>query len=408
MNSRYKGKALISIVAVCVVLGAVLLGSSVAQEKAQEKGRVETIGKGDAKITILYLQGSPHEMGLQHGRLLKDKVKACLRKVMKNCYEYMGKELLKGQPPEVAKPLADGLMDEAYKKMEPFIPDEYKEEMKGLAEGSGVPLADIHRVHALPGITENTCSAFAAFGKATKDGSLYQIRVLDYIMNFGLQDYPAIIVYKPGKGNAFANIGWIGFTGVVSGMNAQGLAVSEMGYGKPGRKQPGIPEPQPKETLEGFPMIFLLKKVLQHADSVREATKILKEAKGTNYYVYVIGDGITKDKKPQARGYIMTSASCKVYKPDKKNFPLPEVENVIYGSHYNDRCYKLLKDLHGKIEPAVIMKKIIPRIAMDSNLQSVVYDPGNLKFWVANAKGPTGRACDQKYVVFDLAKAIKD
>ena len=410
MRSKLAKRTLIIVLGVCAVLAGLLTGGPAAQEpgkeKSPQKGRIGTIGKGDAEITVLYLEGGPYEMGFQHGKLLKDKVKACLSKVLDNCYKQIAAELLKGQPPGLARPLANAFMDEAYKKMEPFVPDEYKEEMKGLAEGADVPLADVRRVHAIPAITENSCSAFAAFGKATKDGKLYQIRVLDYIMNFGLQDYPLITVYKPEKGNAFVNVGWVGFTGVVSGMNAKGLAVSEMGYGKPGQKQPGIPEPQPEETLEGFPMIFLLKKILQRADDVEEATKILKEAKGTNYYVYVIGDGITQDGKPAVRGYIMTKDFCKVYEPDKDSFPLPTVQNAIYGSHYNDRCYSLLKKLHGEIEPKVIMKKIIPEIAMESNLQSVVYEPADLKLWVANAKGTTIRACDRDYVPFDFGKAL--
>ena len=62
--------------------------------------------------------------------------------------------------------------------------------MKGLADGSGASLKDIHRCHAIPGLIETRCSAIATFGKATNDGNLYQTRILDYIMDLEIQDYP--------------------------------------------------------------------------------------------------------------------------------------------------------------------------------------------------------------------------
>ena len=373
------------------------------RRKVTTEGKVERIGEGINEIKVLYVKGTPYEMGFQYGKLLKDDMRSSLYAVLDTCYQYISEKV---KPPLAARTATNFILDEAYKKMEPYIPDEYKEEMEGLADGSGISLKDIQRAHALPGLTETSCSAFAAFGEATEDGNLYQVRILDYIMEFGIQAYPTITVYQPDEGNPFANIGWAGFTGVVSGMNNEGIAVSEMGYGEPGKELPGIPEPQPEETIEGIPMIFLLKKVLQYADNVDEAAGIIKSADKTNYFVYVVGDGITEDGKPEARGFISTMKFCKVYTPNGHNFPIPQLGDIIYGSHYNEKCYQLLKEAYGKITPSVIMEKINPAIAMKSNLQSVVYDPKNLRFWVANAEGKN-RACEQDYVLFSLGKALK-
>ncbi|HIH97248.1 MAG TPA: hypothetical protein HA348_07240 [Thermoplasmata archaeon] len=374
------------------------------ERKVVNEGKVEKIGQGINEITVLYVKGTPYEMGFQHGKLLRDDIRKCIDGVLNACYEFVGKEV---KLPLADRTLANFLLDEAYKKMEPYIPNDYKEEMEGLADGSGVSLKDIHRLHALPGLTETSCSAFAAFGNATEDGNLYQLRILDYIIGLGIQDYPVITVYQPNEGNSFVNIGWAGFTGVISGMNDKGIAISEKGYGGPGEESPGILEPQPKETIEGIPMIFLLKKVLQHANSVDEATGIMKSADKTNYFVYVVGDGITEDGKPNVRGFISTRESFKVYTPNEHNFPIPQLEDIIYSSHDNEKCYQLLKKLHGKIDPSIIIEKINPAIAMKSNLQCVVYDPKNLRFWVANAEGKN-RACEQQYVLFDFRKVLKN
>ena len=54
----------------------------------------------------------------------------------------------------------------------------------------------------------------------------------------------------------------------------------------------------------------------------------------------------------------------------------------------------------------LLMKEIIPSISMPSNFQNVIYDPVNLKFWVANAFDKSSRAADGQYLEFDLKAAI--
>ena len=56
----------------------------------------------------------------------------------------------------------------------------FKEELRGLAEGSGEPLVLMQRVHMIAVISEYSCSGVAIWGSATRNGHLYQIRNLDY------------------------------------------------------------------------------------------------------------------------------------------------------------------------------------------------------------------------------------
>jgi len=378
-----------------------LITEEVLVKEVVTQGRAEKIGQGKDEINILYLKGTFYEMGFQQGELLKDNVKNCIESVLSYCYKYLAKE-----EEGLNRSVVDFLLDEAYKKMEPYIPDDYKEEMIGLADGSGEPLKNIQRVHTIPGLTEISCSAFAAFGKATKDGNLYQLRILDYIMEFGVQDYPTIIVYQPKYGNSFVSIGWAGFTGVVSGINSKGIVISEMSGGNPEDKLPWIPSSHPEETISGIPMIFLLKKVLHYSDNVNESLGILKSAKKTNYYVYLVGDGITNGKESKARAVFSAKKFFKVYIDNDPDYPIPALKDIIYGSHYNEKCCQLLKKFYGKIDPLLMMEKINCNIAMECNLQCIVYDPKNLRFWVANAEGKN-RACEQNYIFFDFGKALE-
>ena len=48
-------------------------------------------------------------------------------------------------------------------------------------------------------------------------------------MSGPFRDYPHITVYHPNEGNAFANVGWTGWVGSLTGMNDQQMAISEIG-----------------------------------------------------------------------------------------------------------------------------------------------------------------------------------
>jgi len=53
----------------------------------------------------------------------------------------------------------------------------------------------IKRIHAIPDLGEATCSALIACKSATTDGHAYQLRILDYGADFGLEKRPMITVY---------------------------------------------------------------------------------------------------------------------------------------------------------------------------------------------------------------------
>ena len=244
---------------------------SVEHERAiVAKARVDWTD--DHKIRVLYVSGTPYERGYQQGVLLRTEV----RDNLLSMYE---KLLDKFQFEE--------LLYESYERQRPFIPQEYIDEMHGLAHGARIPLKVVHAIHALPEITEwggkkklkkvikdmmagvygSSCSNFSAAGSATPDKTMYTVRVLDWGLHkiSKLHEYPLITVTIPEKGIPSANIGWVGFLGAVSGMNAQGITLGEMGYGDP-----------EGETMRGTPMPFVLRDVLTYAKKPAASPK--------NYY----------------------------------------------------------------------------------------------------------------------------
>ncbi len=108
------------------------------------------------------------------------------------------------------------------------------------------------------------CSGFAVFGKATHNGTLFHGRILDYMTEAGLQDYAVTTIAKPDGGHAFVTVGYAGFVGSVTAMNQKQIALGEMGGKGEG-------------AWDGMPMSFLMRKVVEEADTLEEALEIFQK-----------------------------------------------------------------------------------------------------------------------------------
>jgi isopenicillin-N N-acyltransferase like protein len=70
------------------------------------------------------------------------------------------------------------------------------------------------------------------WGNATKNGETIQLRSLDWDFDGPFKNHPAVIVYHPSNekiGNTFANIGFTGWLGMLSGVNEHKMGMSEIG-----------------------------------------------------------------------------------------------------------------------------------------------------------------------------------
>jgi len=374
-----------------------------------EKER-EIVAKGklgwtdDGRVRVLVCRGTPYEMGYQHGKLLREEVQTNIGFLYDQA---------------VRKFRTDELLAEIYERMRPYMPEEYVEEMHGLAHGARMPLHVIHYVHILPELGEwagkkslgkvlkqmmagdlaTTCSNLCAQSNATADGNMYTVRILDWGMHriSKLHKYPLINIGIPDGEIPYANIGWVGFIGAVSGMNAQGITLGEMGYRNP-----------PNERLDGKTMPFLLRDVLNKASNLADVRRIIKESRPTCSYVFMMSDG----KTGEAEMYVRDPDRFVVFKPGdevkEEKDHIPAIENIVYGGHYNEKMTQILSTERGKITPEMLMKDVIPNIAMPSNFQNVIYDPKNLRFWVTNAKSRSEWAAAQPYSFFDFKKALKE
>lgn len=350
-------------------------------------GKLEVAGEKEDQIHVLTLWGTPYEMGKAYGTLLQQEVSEHLPNLIRLMTEKMG------QPAT--------LLDQIFAQAKPFVPEAYLEEMRGIADGSGLPLQDVIRANFIGEASEWHCSLFGAWGKATAaDGHLVQLRSLDYETGANIQKHPVIAVYFPETGHPFANIGWAGVVGCVSGVSSARLAISEI----------GDDYDRANDSFAGMPFMLLLREILQYDTSLDEAIDRVRRTPRTTSLMYGIGDG----ELGQLRGLQTSRTLCNVFAPDNLE-PLteshPRLEDVVYwGMSWNvpkfDRAlHDKLVEYYGNINAEVTINNIVAQVGT-GNLQTVVYDLTAMKMWVANARadGEAGplEAYNRQFVEFDL------
>jgi len=88
-------------------------------------------------VTIIHLNGSNYEMGYQHGFLLKDEIKENMRMIT-SFFERRGYPY--------------GVVLEIWDMMKAFLPQEYKDEMQGMADGLGVSFEEVAIYNTWPAV----------------------------------------------------------------------------------------------------------------------------------------------------------------------------------------------------------------------------------------------------------------
>ncbi|MEX1230406.1 MAG: C45 family peptidase [Planctomycetaceae bacterium] len=333
---------------------------------------------------VVHVKGTPYEMGYQQGALLKDHIHTSLDTLLNKkgdvtLVEYAGFKV---------KPRF--LIETIIEIQKPYVPKKYFEEMDGLAAGSGIPLKDIRTANFIPELFH--CSGFAVMDSATKDGTLYHGRVLDYACDWGLQDHAVIVVAEPEGEIPFVNVTYTGFIGSVTGMNAENIAVGEMG----GR---GLGH------WTGVPMSFLVREVLQTADDFESAIAVFRDNPRTCQYYYVVSDGETN----QAAGMEASWNVFALVKPGTAHHLLPtpvaDAALLSAGDRYTE-LVRRVQEQHGQLTAESALRLMDRPVAMKSNLHNVLFEPKSTKFWVANASSDGHPAAEQKYQAFQLSELL--
>ena len=362
------------------------------QEGSKEKGYITKVGEGTEEIKILVVSGTPYEMGLEQGKLLKDEIQENLDNFLSFTQQeansiYNEEQFYKA-------------LDDAWVANSPYIDQRVIDEMKGISEGSGATLQMIQRAHMIPVISPYSCSGVIVWGKATKNNHTYQLRNLDFTMGAKLQDHPVVTIYKPANGTAHANVSFAGYIASHTGMNANHIVFGEKGQ-SPGKEFP--------YDIKGVHFSFLFRALMYDATSLDNTLDMVKSAQLIKRYFLFFGDG-NSATMGGAKALVSTPDEVKlsIWKDnDPKDIVAPNVlENVVYYTMDNGKAFELLKKNLGSFDEQKMIEISKTVASPGGNLVDVVYDATTLEMWVAYANGSED-AAKQPYVHINMNDYLK-
>lgn len=337
------------------------------------------VGVLDGGQRLLCVSGSPESMGATHGELLKKELAMtvdCLH-LMAAKYSFSRNEWFYDRIREIE--LRGG----------PFVPPEYLRECDVMSETAGISITEGRAINFFSEIFH--CSGLAVRGRASVDGRVRHVRVLDYLRDIGLQKSAAVIVYVPNEKFAWVSVGYAGFIGTVTAMNEAGVVMGEMGGDGEGK-------------WDGIPMNFLMRLVMEKCSSVAEALTLLNSLKHTCEYYYLLSDRSGDMAAVIARA----GEPLQIVRPGEKHSLLPAAyADVVYISagrrlkHLSDR----ISANYGRIDINVLQEMIRHPVAMSSNLHNAIFEPETLDFYWSNA-GRNTPACDEPYAKLNLRKVV--
>ncbi len=370
------------------LFAALILSVALMSCGQSQKSFRTTVGQGQDQMTLLVLKGTPYEMGKAYGKLMKKEVTACLTTFLGTAQ--------KAEPSH----FSNAVLDSAWKSVSPFLRPAFTQELKGLAEGSGVSLQVLRRAHMVPVVADYACSGVIVWGKATATGHLYHLRNLDFVKQAHLQDYPVVVIYKPKNGIPHAVASFAGYIGAHTGINAEHVALGEKGE-SPASEYPF--------DLNGTHFSTLFRDLLYTSRNLNDALTKIKTTKLIKRYHLFVSDG--KQGEEGGVKLLVSSPDSVKLRIWKDNDPTDELApntlpNVVYYTMKNDVAYKFLKSNYGKMDAPKMIA--LSRAVADEggNLCDVVYDVTSLDMWVAFAE-KSQDASTRTYVHIPLQKYFK-
>lgn len=357
------------------------LGSATGERRVvarEGQGRLEIVDG----TRVLFLKGTPEQMGEEQGTLLKKQVHDLVEDILYGVG--VGSSFEKGR-------WFFGEIESAQQRLTPFMDPRYFREMDALADASGLPREEVRLANFFPELFH--CSGFALFGKATVGGRLYHGRILDYLRGMGLEQNAVVMVFQPDQGNAWVNIGYAGFIGSVTAMNEKHLAIGEMG----GRGQ---------GHWDGKPMAELVREVMEKANTLDEAVEIMRKGPRTCEYYFVISDA----KSNRAVGIAATPDTFETIWPGhshpKLPHAIPDAVLMSAGDRYEELARRVQAN-YGKFTPESARDLMKRPVCMTSNIHSALFEPGTLDFWVANADS-ANPAAHTRYTHYNLGELLRE
>jgi isopenicillin-N N-acyltransferase like protein len=245
--------------------------------------------KSESGLYELYVEGSPSARGLAIGKLTKD--------LIRYQEEVFNAQIHQLVPSDAYLNVLKYMVGWFNRDLDDNVPEEFRQEIFGVSRVASHEFDKIappyqrilnyhaaHDIgHALQNMALVGCTAFATWGDRSQDSTLIIGRNFDFYVGDDFAKNKIIAFYSPDHGHRFMMITFGGMTGVLSGMNDQGLTVTL------NAAKSEIP------SGSATPVSILAREILQYASTIDEAYAIAKSRNTFVAEAFMIGSA--KDKR---------------------------------------------------------------------------------------------------------------
>lgn len=376
--------------------------------------------KSESGLYELFVEGAPFERGVANGKLT--------RELVQYQEEVFNQQINNFLPSDTYRSMIRYFVGFFNRNLVDHVPEEYQLEIFGVSHAASDKYNDIaspyqrilnyhaaHDIgHALQNMSLVGCTSFATWGDASEDGSLIVGRNFDFYVGDEFARDKIVAFYNPDKGHKFMMVTFGGMTGVLSGMNAEGLTVTINAA---------------KSDVPGGaadPVSLVAREILQYATTIEEAYDIASKRKMFVAESFLIGsarDGRAAiiEKNPDSIGLMSTSGNALIctnhFQGDVMGQSELNVEHMrTSASPYRLERVKQLLSENGKnsvVKTAAVLRDQKGLMDKDIGLgneklvnqlvahHAVIFQPEKKLVWVSTAPWQLG-----KFVCYDLNKVF--
>lgn len=375
-----------------VLLGLALPLGAQAQTDCDTDHGLPAIGQLDAAakyaefpVTRFTARGTPFEIGKAFGTHYREAITQFARD-----FPRMAAYRRHEKPGEVVA---------AARKLAQHLSPADREEIRGLAEGAGVSedAALILNLFYSLTVDDLACRQLAAWGAATRDGTLIHGRNLDW------NDYPGdplqrnhvILNVMPDDGVEYLILTWPGLAGALTGTNAEGITLA---FNR-------LSSYMPLEPSE--PVFFTLKRILRTATSLDEAVTMLKEAKPLGSGSILISDAEAK----RAVVVEMINGEIGVREATGAGTMIGNANHPTAQAHLKtarrvgaaeEPTQRVAQQLKEPLDARAVQKVLTDKdVLLRINLMSVIFEPEKNRMYLATGTAPAALGPYRAFELFD-------
>jgi isopenicillin-N N-acyltransferase-like protein len=383
-------------------------------------------------LRILRLEGSGYEMGLQHGESLREEIRKGVLPLFGNFTEFESN--VRQLPESARREVAAQLEREVFEPLRASVPQTYLDELRGIADGAGLPadvvlrgnfLSELLQVtvkHLLPsegvGATDAGCTGFAVAGPATRDGELLHGKNTDY-RGSGIWDrFPMLILSRPTDGLSYVRGTSAGLIKCNTCMNEHGITLG------------GHFLFSTDSVVDGMAFTVLENEIMRRAASLKDAISIVESGPRTGAFAFIVSDGKTGDavalecthtevsKRRLSEGAVVMSNVCTVSDAQKQCDILLKAGIGRNPLSRWQRISDLIAKHHGTIDLDVALsflgdhydsasgreRGVAHTIASIASVTSILLRPERRELWIGVGPVP---AANNPFLGFDCRDALE-